>query len=76
MNFFLGLLFGLFMATGVLSVVRLNGNQFNLTLRGRRFVFITSIVAGLIVYLIATNLYINCDIRTGAADGCEINWNL
>lgn len=76
MSIFLGLLFGLFMATGILTVTRINGNQLNLTVRGKRVLFIVSIVTGLIIYLLASNLYINCDLRSGAADGCVITFNL
>ena len=76
MSIFLGIVFGLFLAVGVLSLMQINGNQFNVTIRGKRVLFIVLVFVGLIIHLLVSNLYVNCDLRTGAADGCEITINL
>jgi uncharacterized membrane protein YagU involved in acid resistance len=76
MSIFLGLLFGLFLAVGVLTLMQINGNQFNITIRGNRVLFVSLIFIGLIIYVLVSNFYINCDLRTGAADGCQITFTL
>lgn len=76
MSIFLGLLFGLFTAAGVLTLMQINGNQFNITVRGNRVLFISITFIGLIIYLLVSNFYIDCDLRTGAADGCKITFTL
>jgi uncharacterized membrane protein YwzB len=76
MNIFLGIVFGLFLAVGVLSLMQINGNQFNITVRGNRVLFIVLVFVGLIIHLLVSNFYIDCDLRTGAADGCKITFTL
>jgi hypothetical protein len=51
-----------------------NGNPANLTLRGRRVVFVVAIIIGFVLAYITFNINVNCDLRQGATTACVISW--
>jgi hypothetical protein len=64
-----GILFSLLTAIAVLVTIKLNDNPSNLTIRGKRVVFVLALVGGFFLYQFAIHFYWTCD-----ETGCQIAW--
>lgn len=64
-----GVLFSLFTAVAVLITINLNDNPNNLTIRGKRVVFVLALVGGFFLYQFAIHFFWTCD-----ANGCKVEW--
>jgi hypothetical protein len=72
---FLVLAYSLFFACVVSYVNQINGNPHHLTLRGKRVLFVVSVVLGILIAQFILNIYVDCDLRTNATDKtCQIMW--
>jgi hypothetical protein len=64
-----GVLFSILMAVIVLLTIKSNGNPSNLTIRGKRVVFVLALVGGFFLYQFAIHFFWTCD-----ANGCKVEW--
>lgn len=70
----IAILFSMAFASGVMILIRLN-NDSKLTLRGRRLVFVVSLVAGFFVAQFFLHFNVNCDLRPNATTTeCQVAW--
>ena len=67
-------IFATAIACGVLIVIKLNGNPNKLTLRGKRYVFVISLIAGSLVFQAAIHFNVNCDLRNNHKQQCHVSW--
>ena len=67
-------IFATAIACGVLIVIKLNGNPNKLTVRGKRFVFAISLIAGSLVFQTAISFNVDCDLRNNQKQQCHILW--
>jgi hypothetical protein len=58
----------------VLAINSLHDNPFRLTLRGRRILFILSVISGLLMYYFVAHFNVDCDLRSNATKPCVIGW--
>lgn len=70
---FLIMAFSIFFAITVTFVNQLNGNPYQLTLRGKRVLFAVSVVCGIVLGSIAIHFYVDCDL-TQANSTCQATW--
>lgn len=56
-NTLIGILFSLILAVIVLFVNKFNDNPYNLTIRGKRVVFVLAFLLGLFINQVAVHLY-------------------
>jgi hypothetical protein len=68
----LAIIYGLTIAVGVLLVIKFNQNK--LTIRGKRVVFVCSILAGFLLAQIILHVEVNCDLRIGSTTPCAVRW--
>jgi hypothetical protein len=73
MNFFY-VLFAIFFGATVLYIIKINENPARLTLRGKRVVFVISLIIGFALALFVTHFNVDCDLRTGATTACHVGW--
>lgn len=64
-----GVLFSILTAVIVLLTIKSNGNPSNLTIRGKRVVFVLALVGGFFLYQFAIHFFWTCD-----ANGCKVEW--
>jgi hypothetical protein len=70
----LAIIYSVAFASGVMILIRLN-NDSKLTLRGRRLVFVVSLVAGFFVAQFFLHFNVNCDLRPNATTTeCQVAW--
>lgn len=67
-------LFAIFFGGVVLYINKINENPARLSLRGRRVLFVISIIIGFAIALFVTHFNVNCDLRSGATTPCHVGW--
>lgn len=69
------LAFSLLIAGVISGVNQFNGNPYSLTLRGKRVLFVMSVVFGIVITQFAFHFYVDCDLQAQAnATHCAISW--
>jgi hypothetical protein len=66
--------FSFLFAASISWIIKENGNPANLTLRGRRVVFVFSIIIGFAIALFVTHFNVDCDLRSGANTPCFVGF--